>query len=88
MERVFATMNNTKLDEKTRGLAAIELFQKGKIQIYAESIDIPDIIKLFYLANHLAHTSIEVFVGRILKAIKNNKLYCKHKWYVKEVKQW
>jgi hypothetical protein len=86
MERVFATMNNTKLDEKTRGLAAIELFQKGKIQIYAESIDIPDIIKLFYLANHLAHTSIEVFVGRILKAIKNNKLYCKHKWYVEEVK--
>ena len=86
MERVFATMRNTVLDEKTRGLAAIELFQKGKIKIYAESIDIPDIIKLFYLADHLAHTSVEIFVGRILKAIKRNKMYCNHKWYIKEVK--
>lgn len=86
MERAFATMKNTMLDEKTRGLAAIELFQKGKIQIYAESIYIPDIVKLFYLADHLAHTSIEIFVGRILKAIKQDKMYCNHKWYIKEVK--
>ena len=86
MERVFATMKNIVLDEKTRGLAAIELFQKGKIRIYAESIDIPDIIKLFYLADHLAHISIEIFVGRILKSIRQNKMYCNHKWYIKEVK--
>ena len=86
MERVFATMKNIVLDEKTRGLAAIELFQKGKIRIYAESIDIPDIIKLFYLADHLAHTSVEIFVGRILKAVKQNKMYCNHKWYIEEVK--
>ena len=84
MEREFAILHNHFIDEKTRGLAAIELFQKGKIHIYADSIDIPNIIKLYYLAEHLAHVSIEKFVGRILKSIHNKKFYCKHRWYIKE----
>ena len=84
MEREFAILHNHFIDEKTRGLAAIELFQKGKIRIYADSIDIKDIVKLYYLANHLGHVTVEKFVGRILKSIDNKKFYCKHKWYIEE----
>lgn len=83
----FAAIFNPNLDELTRGRAALEMFQKGKLEIRADSFTIKDMEDLEEKKKKIATSMItDKFIGRIIKVANQHKLYCNHFWYVKEIK--
>lgn len=85
-ERYRMLMKNKKFDEVTRGRAALALFEEGKLAINTEVLNFENKEILQREHQKMANgTSLEKFVGRILKASDKADEYCGHHWIVKEI---
>ena len=79
-------MFNEKLDEKTRGRAAWELYRDNKIIIKADSFEFKNLEDFNKKREDLAgKIEPEIFMGRILKVANKLKTYCNHFWTVEAV---
>lgn len=84
-EYLWARVSNTSLDDKTRGCAAIKLFENGKLKLRADSIEINDKTALDAIHQKMANgATLDTFVGRITKCANKYKPYCNHFWFVEK----
>ena len=87
-ELKLATLYNNRLDEKTRGRNALDLYRRHRIDIRADSFEFKDWEDFQKKKNKLAgNIEDEKFLGRIMKVANHHKAYCNHFWYVKELKE-
>ena len=85
-ETLWTTMFNINLDEKTRGRAALKLYERNLITIRADSFKIESRSELEHHNQKMANIELDKFVGRIVKVANQHKLYCNHFWFIERVK--
>ena len=84
-EFLFATVNNTTLDELTRGRALIKLLESNQIKLRADNVEITDKNVLNNIHNTCANgAQLETFAGRIAKVVNKYKTYCNYFWYMEK----
>lgn len=77
--------NQTTFDEKTRGRAALALFNKGLLTISNDDGPIKTQCELATMANKQSNLAVDIFVGRILKAAAKSTKYCGYKWKIEKI---